>query len=273
MDARVLVQGEDGTDDVVWRNTSYPIGSRAVLLGLGLGDVPVTRVPTAWIHALRPGPALTVPVIPGAGQHGPAVSGQPTTIGEVLTVAVGRQTQDYVLRQDGVAGVNPTALQLLQQAPGALPPRPISASALAELPVSADTSLLNGIPDLMDAPNYRSDRYAVCVQQSSVGDTVRAGVLTAEQLSVPIGQSTVRVPAGGGMLAVSEPGPTDKTERGYWLITDVGERFAVSQAGVAALGVGGTPVGVPADVLAAMAAGPDLVTGPAVLAAGQGRGQ
>jgi type VII secretion protein EccB len=265
-DARFLVQDQDGVAYVVWRDAVYPVGSRDVLVELGLGDVVPTQVPMAWLHSLRRGQVLTTPVIPGAGRNGPVVAGQPTRIGELLVTTVEGQPQDYVLREDGVAPVNPTALALLAGAANASAPRQLSPSALAGLPESRDTSLLQGMPNLVGTPVYRSDRSAVCVRQSSSGGTAGAGHLVTEQLSVPAGRTTLNVPPGHGMIAMGQAQGT------YFLITDVGEKFAIAQEGLTSLELSGTPAALPAEVLAAMPSGPDLVTGASVLTANNGEG-
>lgn len=272
-DAVFLVRGADGRDYVVWRDTIYPVGSRDVLVGLGLGEVSPTPVPMVWVRSLRLGQVLTIPVIPGAGRNGPVVAGQPTTIGDLLATTVNGQSQDYVLLQDGVAALNSTMLDLLAGAPGASAPLQMSPAALAGLPASKDTSLFQGTPNLAGSPVYRSDGAAVCARQASSGDTVGLGHLVTEQLSVTAGRTTLNVPAGRGMIATGEPAPPNQSQRGYFLITDVGEKFAVSQEGLTALQLSGTPVGIPSGLLAAMPSGPDLVTGAAVLSADNGEGQ
>ena len=268
---RFLVLGQDGVDYVVWRDTIYPIGSHTAVVALGLGDVPPTAVPTAWIHALHQGQTLDTPAIPDAGKAGPTVDGLSTKIGQLFSTTVGNQTQNYVLRGDGVAPVNATALALMLDKPNAAQPRPISAATLAQLPESQDTSLLQGTPDLISAPTYHADQNAVCVRQGSSGDAVSVGHLVTERIGVVAGRTTLHVPAGKGMLATSEP-PVS-TDRDFFLITDLGEKFPLSQQAVGALQLGGTPVGIPRQVLAAMPSGPDLVTGMSVLTATNGGGQ
>jgi type VII secretion protein EccB len=272
-DAKFLVQGQDHVNYVVWRNTIYPIGSHNALVALALGDTAPTLVPTAWIHQLRQGQTLEVPVIDGAGQPGPIVDGQPTKIGDLVKSAVGQQTQTFVLRKDGIAPVNDTALALLMSKPGAHPPREISTSALAQLTESKDTSTLQGMPNMVGSRTYDAGDSAVCVRQKSVGDAVGIGQLVTEPLKPPTGRITMHVPAGRGAIAVSEPAPQQAQNRVYYLITDLGEKFRVAQQAFGPLQIGGTAIGVPKEVLDAMPSGPDLVMGPAVLTANTRGGQ
>lgn len=272
-DAKFLVQGQDHINYVVWRNTIYPIGSHNALVALGFGDTAPTLVPTVWIHQLHQGQTLDVPVIDGAGQAGPPVDGTPTKIGDLLDTNVGGEKQTYVLRKDGVAPVNDTALALLLAKPGAHQPRDITTAGLAELPESKDTSTLQGMPNMVTSKTYAADNASVCVRQKSSGDAVSTGFLVIEPLSVSAGRITMNVPAGRGLIAVSEPAPQQSDKRVYYLITDLGEKFRVAQQAFGPLQIGGTAVGMPKEVLDAMPSGPDLVMGPAVLTANTRGGQ
>jgi hypothetical protein len=243
------------------------------LVALGFGDTSPTLVPTVWIHALHAGQTLDVPAIPNVGQPGPAVDGQSTKIGDLVDAVVGAEKQTYVLRPDGAAPVNATALALLLGRPGAHQPRDISTAALAALAESKDTTTLQGTPNMVNSPIDRADDAAVCVRQRSSGDAVGGGYLVTEQLSVSAGRITMNVPAGRGIIAVSEPAPQQTNNRVYYLITDLGEKFRIAQQSFGALQVGGTSVGVPKEVLDAMPSGPDLLMGPAVLTANTGGGQ
>jgi type VII secretion protein EccB len=267
-DSRFLVQGPDLVNYAVWRDRIFPIGSHTALVALGFGDVPPTKVPTVWIHQLEQGPTLDVPKIPGAGQN--FQSG--LKVGDLVRADAGGEQQTFVVRQDGVAPVNPTALALLLGQPGAAQPKQISTAQLAALPESADHTLLQGTPNLVSAHNFIAET-AVCVLQRSKGDAVGKGSLVTEPLPVLAGRITMNVPAGRGMLAVAEPAPSQANNRTYYLITDLGEKFRVGQQAFGPLGLGNAPVGVPKEVLDAMPSGPDLVMGKAVLTANAGGGQ
>ena len=271
-DQRFLVQGADDNDYVVWRENAYPVGSRAALVALGLGDVPATSVPMTWIRALAAGQTLDTPAIVGAGRPGPVIDGRPTTIGQLLTTDIGGRTQTYVLREDGVAAVNATALALLTAVPGTAAPQQVSASQLSQLGMSTDTSLLQGVPNLLAEPTYFSDQAAVCVLQQSTGYTVSPGVVITEKpVAIPRGRTIVSVPDGRAVLATAAPARSEQS-RDYYLITDLGEKFALSQPAIGALQLPDTPVAVPTQILAAMPSGPDLVTGTAALTATHGGG-
>jgi len=272
-DSKFLVQGQDHVNYVVWRNTIYPIGSHTALVALGLGDTAPTLVPTAWLHQLHAGQTLDVPVIDGAGQNGPAVGGQPSRIGDLFESVVGAEKETFVLRKDGVAPVNDTALALLMSRPGAHQPRELSTADLVALPQSADHSTLQGMPNMVTSKTYSADDAAVCVRQKSSGDAVGIGSLVIEQIKMSAGQITMNVPAGRGLIAVSEPAPQQADQRVYYLITDLGEKFRVAQQAFGPLQIGGSAVGMPKEVLDAMPSGPNLVMGAQVLTANTRGGQ
>jgi hypothetical protein len=225
-------------------------------------------VPTVWIHQLVQGPTLDVPKIPDVGTNFQAG----LKVGDLVRADAGGEQQTFVVRKDGVAPVNPTALALLLGQPGAPQPKQISTAELATLPESADHTLLQGTPNLVSAHNYIADE-AMCVLQRSRGDAVGKGELVIEPLPVAAGRITMDVPAGRGMLAVAEPAPSQANNRTYYLITDLGEKFRVAQQAFGPLQLGNAPVGVPKEVLDAMPSGPDLVMGRAVLTANSGGGQ
>jgi len=272
-DSKFLVQGQDRVNYVVWRDTIYPIGSHTALVALGLGDTAPTLVPTAWIHQLHAGQTLDVPVIDGAGQNGPTVEGQQAKVGDLFEAAVGAEKETFVLRKDGVAPVNDTALALLLSRPGAHQPREIGTSDLVALPQSGDHSTLQGTPNMVTSKTYSADDAAVCVRQKSSGDAVGIGSLVIEQIKMSAGQITMNVPAGRGLIAVSEPAPQQADKRVYYLITDLGEKFRVAQQAFGPLQIGGSAVGLPKEVLDAMPSGPELVMGAQVLTANTRGGQ
>jgi type VII secretion protein EccB len=265
---RYLVQGPDLVNYAVWRSRIFPIASHTALVALGFGDVPPTKVPTVWIHQLDQGPTLDVPKIPDAGTNFQAG----LKVGDLVRADAGGEQQTFVVRKDGVAPVNPTALALLLGQPGAAQPKQISTAELATLPESADHTLLQGTPNLVSARNFIADQ-AMCVLQHSRGDVVGKGELVIEPLPVYAGRTLMNVPPGKGMLAVAEPAPSQANNRTYYLITDQGEKFRVAQQAFGPLGLGNAPVGVPKEVLDAMPSGPDLVMGKAVLTANRGGGQ
>jgi len=269
-DEKMLVVTPDGAEYVAWHGAVYPIASRTVQVALGLGDVPPTVVPPSWVKTVPSGGTIDIPAIPGAGGPGPVIEGQPTTTGQLISTVINGHTQYYVLFGDGVAPLNTTTFALLAALAPASQLRGISAAALAALPVSAQSALLRAVPDLAAAPLYQAGQSAVCAQQSSSGSVVSPGTLVTEQLGVPTG-TTLKVPAGKGMLA-SAPAPATGGGQEF-LITDVGVKFALSKEAAQTLQLPDTAVTVPAQVLAAIAAGPNLVTGSAVLAAGRTGGQ
>jgi type VII secretion protein EccB len=269
-DQKLLLVAPDGAEYVVWQSTVYRVADRTVQVALGLGDVQPTVVPQSWIKAVPSGGTIDIPVIPGAGGHGPTIEGQATAIGQLISTVINGRTQYYALFGDGVAPLNPTTFALLSALAPPSQLRGISATALAALPVSTQTAVLRSVPDLASAPLYRAGQSAVCAQQSSSGNNVGSSLMVTEQLSVPTG-TTVKVPAGKGMLVAAPSTTTSGTQE--YLITDVGTKFAMPKEAAQTLQLPDTAVTMPAQLLAAVPSGPNLVTGPAVLAAVPAGGQ
>ena len=261
---RVLVADSTGRDYLIWRDIAYPVGSRAALISLGVGNVEPVRVTASWLAALHIGAVLAAPSIPGAGTPGPVIAGRPSTVGQLLALTGGAQTQYYVLRQDGIAPVSATVLALFQGQPGEPATRQIGPAALAGLPTSSRPSTMDSLPDLVGARIYQPHNAALCVRQTSSGSTVSAGSLVAEPISTVDASGAAAVPADAGMYAYALPMATNAQPTLY-LITDQGRKFQLTQQAPTALGLGGNAVGVPASVLAATPSGPTLVTGSSIL--------
>ncbi|MFJ1788738.1 type VII secretion protein EccB [Streptomyces anulatus] len=103
-DRGVLVSGPDRTEYLVWRGSRLPLdrGSDA-RNALGFGSERAMPVSAAFLDALAPGPALKPPEVPGRGQKGPALGGEPSTIGQLFEVSVpGGGSTYYLLRKDGL---------------------------------------------------------------------------------------------------------------------------------------------------------------------------
>lgn len=259
-----LVVTSNGADYVVWRNVAYPVPSSGALLALGLADVAPIAVSPTWLAALRSGPALAAPQIPGAGGPGPVLADGPTVIGQVLSTSIGGATQYYLLREDGAMPLSRTAMALLTAAPGALPVRPVTPAALAALPISKDNSLLSGIPDLVDVPTYQPGNAAVCVRQTSSGTSVAPGSLVLAQVAVPNSGTAVNVPSGKAVYAYALPLVPNRAPNVY-LITDQGLKFLLPSPASTALKLTAAPVGLPSTLLAAMPSGPTLLAGNSAL--------
>ncbi|MFH8386872.1 type VII secretion protein EccB [Kitasatospora sp. NPDC018058] len=257
-DRRALLSGPDDAAYVLWQGVKHPVGGRATLVALGLGDQSPLRVPAAWLAALPTGTALAAPDIPGRGQPGPAVAGRPAEVGRLFTAGPPDTGQHFVLRPDGLAPVSRTEFALLQAEPGTPAAAEIGTGDVTAAPSSADTSLLDRIPDLLTAPTWHGDRERLCVRQRATGTAVTTDVVLRD--APARSGATVLVPPGRGVLAAElQPRPGERRSRRY-LITDQGLKYPLADDNAAgALGYGRVSAQtLPATVLDAVPAGPAL---------------
>jgi Type VII secretion system ESX-1, transport TM domain B len=232
----------------------YPVPQPRVLTALGLGDQQPVPVAPEWLAALRTGSPVTAPAIPRMGAVAGPVGGAPARVGTLFASDAGDATQFYVLLPDGLAPITHTEAALFQVA-GAASPLVESPATIAEAPQSADRSLLDRLPDLLDGPVFGG---APCVVQSSPGNTARTSVV-ANPDAQPQSEPSVVVPPEGGML-VQAPGGTQLAPAPEFLITDTGEKYLIAGGdALNALGYGGVTANVmPLDVLALIPDGPAL---------------
>ncbi|TDP95058.1 type VII secretion protein EccB [Labedaea rhizosphaerae] len=242
----------------------YKLADKATVTALGYDSADVLTVSPEWLNTVPAGRDLGTIDVPQAGAQGPAVGGQATRIGQVLTTGGGY----YLVRPDGLAVVTETEARLALGAahagaayPGRVPePLPVAAADVAAAPRSAAKS--TGYP--------RFHPVTVTVDQSSVvcttGTEVTVGHGTLALASPPIltdpkAKAATEVSVPGGMGAVVESQPTPGAASGtVYVITDTGKKYpVVDEKALAALGYGGAPkVGVSPDVLALFPTGVTL---------------
>jgi type VII secretion protein EccB len=262
---RILVTGPGGAQYVVWDGTKYPLPSKAVLVALGLGNADPVTASAEWLAALPAGPALAPAAVPRAGRRGPKIAGRPTEIGELFETTAAGVQQYYELRDDGLAPISGTELALLTARPGAHPPVAVSPAAIAAAPVSADKSLLGGLPDLTSGAVYAPGRVALCVRQASGQRGNGSGTLVTES-AARVSAAAVRdragviVPAGEGMIVQPSSPAAELAAQQPYLITDTGEKYPLSgQNAASALGYGNVSAQVmPPAILRLVPTGPPL---------------
>ena len=269
---RVFVVSTDpsaAAEYLVWDSVKYPLPQQTVLSALGLGDQQPSPVDPAWLAALPTGTAIVPPTVPHLGAAGPAVAGGQAQVGTLYYAVVGGAEEDYVLLSDGLAPVNRTEAALLEVAGGS-PAKQISTAAIAAAPVSANRSLLTGLPDFLSGPVFGSSAEALCVRQSA-GSTAGAratGTLATEAASTVAADPAVVLPADSGMLAEPAGQSSNTTSPIVYLVADTGERYLIdSSNALDALGYASAAgVVMPASVLGLIPSGPALDVGAAARA-------
>lgn len=268
-----VVRAPDGQVHVIIDDIAHAVRSPAVLVALGLGDVLPTPVPALWLDVFATGAPLEAPVIPQSREPGPPVAGRPGQIGQVYQVAVAGETQNYVLRRDGLAPLNPTAAALLSTRSSAAPVAQLSAEDMATSPLSADESGLRDIPDVLGGPVHDMPDDTICAYNPPSDGTT----LPAARLRIVPGlldaRSEARMPPGTGVLvaAMPRPEPGSSKRPQQWLVTDQGIRFPMSDQAAAVMAGGAPLTWLPPVVLESLPQGPPLVTGPTVLTGGPGK--
>ncbi|WP_410611354.1 type VII secretion protein EccB [Amycolatopsis sp. lyj-109] len=284
----MLVATPDGGVYLVWQGKRYRVGERTVLETLGYGAARPVSVVSSWLNPILSGPDITLPRVPGAGAPGPVIDGRPSRVGQVYKIhnaALGFD-QLYLVGSDGVSSLSRTGAALVLAGPAAKDAygdaevRPIEAGpgALSGVPVSTGPDFAAGLP--ADPPRIvtptQADSPCVSFVPSEHGEmSATVEFRSASQvaaMSVPAaahraGETADRVgvPAGAGVLAkeLSAPGAAPGT---LYLVTEVGTRFPLADAGVAgALGYSASSaVQVPRELLDLLPAGPVLSTSGAV---------
>jgi len=266
---RVLVSGPGGAYSVIWQGVRYPVPEQSALIALGLGTTEPVRVPAAWLGGLPSGPPLTAASVPAAGTAGSVIGGQDTRVGDPLVVTAAGAEQYYIVWSDGLAPASATEAALLSAAENR-PVRRVSPGDIASVPLSADRSLENALPDLLDGTDFPATGEALCLLQRADGSTVTSTVATEGGAAAAAG-SRVMLPGGAGVLAEAPPA-AGQAGAEVSLITDEGERFPIGdEQATSALGYGGvTPRVLPGYLLDLIPPGSTLTVARATAVASGG---
>lgn len=268
-----------GQTYLAWRDRRMWIRDHRALVALGYRSVTPMPVSAAWLNALAAGPDLVAPEVTRHGAAGVPLGGKSTKVGQVFTVRMAGDTEEYYLmRRDGLAPITATQVALLladQRIAQLNPdgPRPINAAAVALAP-GATVAVSGKHPRTPPRPVEGLDgARGLCVEMSFDGDrgaagrlvTVPAGRVAAARL-VATGPpedgrlaDRVQVPPSGGALVVGQPAPGVESGTLY-LINEIGVKYPLAgEEVVAALGYAQAPrVPVPTTVLAMFTTGPAL---------------
>ncbi|MET7287428.1 type VII secretion protein EccB [Streptomyces sp. NPDC005573] len=262
-DATVLVAGPGTTRYVLWNGKKYAVGSRSVLVALGLDTEQPVKATADWLAALPSGPAIAPPAIPGTGSKGTAVAGDPAVIGQVFRAVIRDTSHYYVLKADGLAPLSATEAALIAAGPGGHGPVRVSPADIAAVRASGDTTLMHRIPDLLDGKDATADGgAALCLLYSADGRTV---TVVRETGGAATARASVIVPPDAAVLAAPPKDSAGGTTSDAYLITDQGVKHRLDGQAAEALGYGGvTPRSLPAGLLARIPSGVRLTRAQAV---------
>ncbi len=279
----MLVRAPDGTAFLVWEGRRHRVPGRTEATALGYGGAEPLAVTTAWLNPIPQAPDLAVPRTPGTGAPGPRIDGAASVVGQVYMVknpAIGTD-QLYLVREDGVAPLSPTAAALLLAAPftrdaypgRAVAPIEVGPGALTDVPAATGgPDLLGGLPATPPELLTPTPDTAHCVAFTPEGEgggmRAVAGVLPAsvhtDAMPVAAHQAgataeRVAIPAGGGVLAREQSTPEIAMTTVY-LITETGMKYPLAGPDVVkSLGYGEqSAVALPSAMLDLLPTGPLL---------------
>ncbi|MEU3005035.1 type VII secretion protein EccB [Streptomyces sp. NPDC007020] len=289
-DRGVLVRGPDRTEYLVWRGSRLPLDRASdARNALGYGSERAMPVSAAFLDALAPGPALKPPEVPGRGEKGPVIGGEPSTVGQLFEVSVpGGGSTYHLLREDGLVLLSGLQAALVLGDPatqkdayqGRSPEaRAVGAEALrthrakktaAAGPADAE------LPRTPPTPHPAPRGTALCAQVDG-GDggarirsvlvplTALAPVAVSQGTAQPVEAACVRTDAtvvrpGRGALVRALHASGAAHAGTTYLVADNGVKYRFPAKGsLTALGYAEGDIGsVPAPLLAALPTGADL---------------
>ncbi|MEW9509464.1 MULTISPECIES: type VII secretion protein EccB [Streptomyces] len=289
-DRGVLVSGPDRAEYLVWRGSRLPLDRASdARNALGYGSERAMPVSAAFLDALAPGPALKPPEVPGRGEEGPVLGGEPSRVGQLFEVSVpGGDSTYHLLRKDGLVPLSRLEAALVLGDPatqkdayqGSSPKaRAVGADALrthrakeSATPPAAGAELPRTPPAPQSAP--RGTALCAQVDGGNGGARIRsvlvpltglAPVAFSQGAAQPLAEAcastdaTVVRPGHGALVRALHASGAAHAATTY-LVAENGVKYRVpGKDALAALGYGEEDIGsVPAPLLAALPTGADL---------------
>jgi type VII secretion protein EccB len=269
-----LLVADESTDAnyLIWRGRRHQVRQPRTVVPALFGAV-VTPVParTAWLNAIPGGADIAAITVDGRGQLSPGVPGR--RIGDVMSVQTGSGPQYYLVLDDGVAAI--TRLQeaiLIAQHPAQ--PEQVELSEATSARKSNRLSRPSGdIPAPQSPPTLArpatGDLLCAEIADPTSAPVIRVGgTIAGLEAAAPTGSTSpdgtpladrVLVPPGRVAVVRVLSSPSARTGA-YYLVTDVGIRYAVPSPGVLQM-LGYRPdqaVDIPASLVNRIPAGPAL---------------
>jgi type VII secretion protein EccB len=299
-DEAVLVSNANGPNAGTWllwdgRRSPIDLNDRAITSALGWGaDLPDTRpVAAGLFNAVPEAPALSPPVIPGAGEPTRYQLPVSAPVGAVVASFDADNTiRHYAVLTDGLQPISPVMAAILRNTNSFgldQPPR-LGADDIARLPVASaidDGAYPSGPVKVVDA----EDAPLTCAQWTRPADATSGTLVLRSGVTLPMSEelSTVTlVGAGSGTTAnrvVLTPGrgylvqtvgqdgggaSTSPSGGAYFWLSDTGVRYGLDEDGdqktITSLGLTPPALPIPWSMLSQFAPGPTLSRADALLA-------
>ncbi|GIG03085.1 ESX-1 secretion system ATPase EccB1 [Catellatospora citrea] len=256
LEDKALVAATSQGRYLIWRGTRFKL-TLPWLAGVFGHEGDGAPVEAAWLDVLTAGPDLTPIAVTGRGEAGPAVDGQPTTVGQLFTARSADSTRrHYLLQRDGLSLLTDTAYAIASADPQTVElyggtrvvPVELSAAALAQLPRSSRPVLPDGLPEaLPSAVAPSSAEGSWCLRKETGVAGVQVGAHRPPDVKHLVAGTAVTrtartaaavqvLPGTGGLVRPGRAGQTVGAT--VYLVTDAGVKFQVADAQVAeALGL------------------------------------
>ncbi|CAM5682023.1 Type VII secretion protein EccB OS=Streptomyces cyaneofuscatus OX=66883 GN=eccB PE=4 SV=1 [Streptomyces cyaneofuscatus] len=245
-------------------------------------------VSAAFLDALAPGPTLKPPAVPGRGQKGPVLGGEPSRIGQLFEVSVpGGGSTYHLLRKDGLVPLSRLEAALVLGDPatqkdayeGRSPEaRAVGADALRthRAKETAAAGAAAELPRTPPVPQSAPRGTALCAQVDGGNGGARirsvlvpltglAPVAVSQGAAQPVADACARTDAtvvrpGRGALVRALHASGAAHAGTTYLVAENGVKYRVpAKDSLSALGYGEGDIGsVPAPLLAALPTGADL---------------
>lgn len=288
----LLVRGGDGTF-LVHAGTRARIdpADHAVALAFGLDGIEPRPVSAGLLEAIPEAPALTPPVIEGAGEQ-PPYSLPGKTIGSVVQVQEARETRFYVLLRGGLQRISQATAGLVRYADsqGAAGTDSVTPDVVSRLPQSNDLAV-STFPEMAPEVVGVTGSPVACLSWNPVpgaaatpgGLRATVSVIAGNALPLPDGARPVTLaqadgagdnadavylrPGSGGLVHSTGIAASSERRGALFFVADTGVRYGVENND-AAKALGLTVSGAPAPwaILSLLAPGPTLGRDAAFLA-------
>jgi type VII secretion protein EccB len=271
-DGAVLVKdsGQSATY-VVWHGRRHLIRDDRTVVPALFGAVSAVTVGGTWLNVLPSGADIAMIDVASQGTAAAAVPGR--KVGEILTAHTGSGPQSYLVLNDGLAPISELQKDLIS-AKYSVQPRDVPIAEITSRPRSgrsfepnSDAGQPPSTPQLVRL-SASDNLCAVTADAGAPPRLVVGGVVpggdqatrtsSASPAGTPLADRIV-VPGGhvATVRALASPGATSGP---YYVVTDLGIKFAVPDPAVFAM-LGYNPadvVDVPASLLATLPSGPTL---------------